>query len=132
MVTLPWYTEIGPEHEPAGTVIELPVKPVKAGLVKVKFPVTGFMLDEALQTSMKASHGTVSVADTPVASRLFTLAMFDALFEKVPQEMASTCTVIVHVEVPEFRTPLLNVNAFGCVPDKKVPVPPQVELNEPV
>jgi hypothetical protein len=110
------------------------VKLEKAGLVKVKFPVTGFMLDEALQTSMKESHGTVSMADTPVASRLFTKVIFAALFEKVPQEMASTCTVIVHVEVPELRTPLLNVNVFGCVPEEKVPVAlaPQVVLNEPV
>ena len=123
---------MAPEHSPAGTVIELPGIVTKAGLVKVKFPVTGFMLDDALQTSTKASHGNVTVADTPVASRLVTLVIFDALFEKVPQEVAATCTVIVHVEVPEFRTPLLNVNVFGCVPPEKVAVPPQIgELNEP-
>jgi hypothetical protein len=103
--------------------------------VKVKFPVTGFMLDDALQTSTKVSHGNVTVADTPVASRLVTLVIFFALFEKEPQEVvaAPTCTVIVHVEVPEVRPPLLNVKVFGGAPPEKVGVPPQVgELNEPV
>ena len=102
--------------------------------MKVKIPVTGFMLDDALQTSTKASHGNVTVADAPVASRLVTLVIFDALFEKEPQEVvaASTCMVIVHVEVPEFRTPLLNAKIFGGAPPEKVGVPPQIgELNEP-
>ena len=102
--------------------------------MKVKFPVTGFMLDDALQTSTKASHGNVTVAEAPVASRLVTLVIFFALFKKTQEVVAaSTCTVIVHVEVPEFRTPLLNVKVFGGAPPEKVPVPPQVgELNEPV
>jgi hypothetical protein len=67
MVTVPGITGMGPEHEPTGTVIELLGAEVNAGLVNVKFPVTGFTLDDDLQTSRK-EHGTASATAVSSAS----------------------------------------------------------------
>ena len=136
IVTGPWGTGMGPEHLPTGTTTELPGIVVKGGLaMKVKFPVTGFVLDDDLQISMNASHGACSVAgNMPVASKKVTLVIFDLLFVKDPQEEAITCTVTVHVIIKELSVPLLKVNMFGCVElaGEITPVPElQVVLNDP-
>ena len=76
MVTGPCCTGIGPEHEPTGTVTELPVSVTNAGLVNVKLPVTGLLSEAPLQTSTKPSHCTCSFAEIPPASKFVTV-MFD-------------------------------------------------------